>query len=182
MSNGGDKDFSSISIILSSLGPTIIATMFALVTKPFAERSKVDALRKSFLETIRFRMAAEVAANLPQKLKKIADDDYVEMCKTKLNEYFASNSDVLIDFLHSEKLYRSYGKFFKIFKYGIVLIPVVAILCVIITFICFHDILTLKNCGVFVAGLLVLLFLLWSFKENRRDQYNDMCSKYEVTE
>lgn len=180
MSSGGDKELNSVSIILSSFAPAVISTMFTLITKPFAEKSEVDTFRKSFLETIRFRMAIKVAALLPQKLKKTTDDDYVEMCKTKLSEYFASNSDLLVDFLYSEKLYHSYVKFFKLFKYGVVLIPVLAILCGLISFICFRDILTLKNCGLFVAGLLVFLFFLWCFKENKRDKYSDLCAKYEV--
>ena len=182
MSNGGNKDFSSIGVMLSSFGPAVISVVFALITKPFNEKSKVDALRKSFLEAIRFRMAVEVAAKVPQKLKKVADDDYVEMCKTTLNEYFANNSDLLVDFLYSENLYGSYGKFFKIFKYGIVLIPGVAILCGFISFMYFRDILNVKNCGLFLVVCLALLFILWFFKEHRRDQYTDLCSKYEVIE
>jgi len=183
MSNGTGKETANTGLaILLGFGPAIISAVFALITKPFSEKSKFDLLRKSFLEAIRFRMAAEVAAILPQKLKKVVDDDYVEMCKTKLNEYFASNSDLLNDFLTSEKLYRSYVRFFKIFKYGIVLIPIIVILCAIFSYIYFRDIINIKNCGLFVAVLLVLLFLMWGLKEHKRDSYSDLCSKYEVTE
>lgn len=183
MSNGTGKETANIGLaILLSIGSTIISAMFALITKPFSEKSKFDLLRKSFLETVRFRMAAEVAAILPQKIKRVADDDYVEMCKTKLNEYFAGNSDLLNDFLTSEKLYRSYVRFFKIFKYGIVLIPIIVVLCAIIYYIYFREIINIKNCGLFVAASLVLLFSLWALKEHKRDKYGDLCSKYEVTE
>ncbi len=179
MSNG-NKEFSNIGFMLSIFGPSAISAMFAIITKPLTEKSTFDALRKNFLETIRFRMAAEIAVMLPPKTGRTVNDDYVSMCKTKLNEYFANNSVLLVDFLYSEKLYMSYGKLFIIFKYAIVLIPVVAILCGIILIIYFRDTLSIKNCGLFVFFSLVFVFATWLFKERRRDQYSDLCSKYEV--
>lgn len=167
---------------LLALGPAIISVLFAIITKPFSEKAKTDALRKNLLETLRFRMAVEVSDCLPEKKPETLKDDYVEMCKTKLNDYFSANSSVIVDFLNSEKMYQSYVRLFKFFKYGIVGIPVLTILCGIISFIFWRDILTLKNCGVTASILILVLFALWGLKEFKRDKYSDLCSKYEVVE
>ena len=183
MNDGQEKDYVQGVIQLLSIGvPLVFSALFALITKPFIEKGKTDVLRKSFLETVRIRMAVDVANSLPEKEQEITTDDYVEICKTKLNDYFSANSTLIIDFLNSERVYKSYVKSFKSFKYGIVCIPVLTIIFGVLIFIFQRSLLTLKVCGISVCILIFLIILLWGIKERKIDKYSDLCDKYEVTE
>lgn len=178
----GREDGNNLIPMALSFGPAIFSAVFAFITKPTAEKTKTDALRKSLLETLRFKMAVEVAACLPVKKKKTPDDDYLEMCRSSLNNYFSANSPVIVDFLDSERAYRSYVRYFKVFKYAIVVIPIITILGGIISFLFFCDILSLKRVGVVICILISFILLFWFLKERHRDKYDDLCSKYEVVE
>jgi len=181
MNNIPEKETTNIiPALLSFLGTPIVSTFFTLLTKPFSEKTKIDLLRKNLLATIRFRMATSIAECLPEKEIETPYDDYLEICKAKLNDYFGSNQSITSDLLISEVVYRSYVKYFKYFKYGIVLIPVLTILLSIVLFVFCREILTLKNCGVAVTLSVLLLVALWVLKEHKRDKYSDLCSQYEV--
>lgn len=168
--------------IIKAFGPGLIALIFAVFMKPFNEWSKVAALRKSFLGTVRFRMSCEVAKILPEKDKNVSSGDYVEICAAKLNDYFSTNSEAIVDFLNSEKIYKSYVTSFRWFKYGIVAIPIFLILCGVILFLSFRHILTVQNFCFGTIILVLLIGVLWALKERKKDQYGQLCSKYEVVE
>lgn len=178
----GKEDGNNLLLVALSFGPAIFSAIFAYITKPTTEKTKTDALRKNLLETLRFKIAVEIAACLPVKKKKTPDDDYLEMCRSSLNNYFSANSPVIVDFLDSERAYRSYVRYFKVFKYAIVVIPIITILGGIISFLFFRDILSLKRVGVVICILISFILLFWFLKERHRDKYDDLCSKYEVVE
>ncbi len=176
------QDVNNLIPMALSFGPAIFSAVFAFITKPTAEKTKTDALRKNLLETLRFKIAVEVAACLPVKKKKTPDDDYLEMCRSSLNNYFSANSPMIVDFLDSERAYRSYVRYFKVFKYAIVVIPIFTVLVGIISFLFCCDILSLKRVGVAICILIFFIVFFWCLKERHRDKYGDLCSKYEVVE
>jgi len=178
----GREDGNNLMPMALSFGPAIFSAVFAFITKPTAEKTKIDALRKNLLETLRFKMAVEVAVCLPVKKKKMPDDDYLEMCRSSLNNYFSANSPVIVDFLGSERAYRSYVRYFKVFKYAIVVIPIFAILVGFISFVFWRDVLSLESATIVICILILFILLFWWLKERRRDKYDDLCSKYEVVE
>jgi hypothetical protein len=183
MNDGQEKDYvQQVIQLLTILGPSVFVALFTLITKPFSEKGKTDILRKSFLETVRIRMAVDVANSLPEKEQETTSDDYVEICKTKLNDYFSANSTLIVDFLNSENVYKSYVKSFKSFKYGIVCTPVLTLILGVLIFIFKRSLLTLKVCGISVCILFVLIIVLWVIKEIKRDKYSGLCDKYEVAE
>jgi hypothetical protein len=183
MNDGQEKDYvQQVIQLLTILGPTVFSGLFALIMKPFSEKGEIDALRKSFLETVRIRMAVDVANSLPEKDQGTTTDDYVEICKTKLNDYFSANSMLIVDFLNSERVYKSYVKAFRLFKYGIVCIPVLTLILGVLLFIFKRGLLTMSVCGISVCILFLLIIILWAIKEIKRDKYSDLCNKYEVAE
>lgn len=182
MSNIPDKEVVDWLDIAKALGPGILTAILALITKPFIERGKIDSLRKSLLTAMRFKMAYEVAGTLPEKKKDVKKDDYVEICATKLNEYFSSNPELVVDFLRSNQIYRSYIRRFKFFKYGIVVISILTLTSGFIVFLNHREILTTNIFCYVLGGIAVLFLALWYLKEQRKDSFIDLCSKYEVTE
>lgn len=182
MSNIPEREVAKFTDFLKAFGPAIITALFGIFMKSFTERSKIDSLRKSFLATIRLRMAIDVADILPEKNEDMKHDDYVEICANKLNEYFSANSDLIVDFMNSEKIYKSYVVSFKFFKYGIVIIPLVTMVCGLILLVCRRDVLTFTTCCFSAILLLLIIFILWVLKEHKNDRYVDLCSKYEVVE
>jgi len=176
------EDGNNLITMALSFGPAIFSASFAYITKPTTEKIKTDALRKSLLETLRFRMAVEIATCLPVKKKQTPDDDYLAMCRSSLNDYFSANSTVIVDFLNSERAYRSYVRYFKVLKYAIVVIPIFTILVGIISFLFCSEILSVKRVGVVICTLIFFILIIWYLKERHKDKYDDLCSKYEVVE
>jgi len=182
MSDIPEREVAKVTDFLKAFWPVIITALFGIFMKSFRERSKIDSLRKSFLATIRFKMALDVANSLPEKNEDIRHDDYVEICANELNEYFSANSDLIVDFMNSEKVYKSYVVSFKFFKYGIVIIPLIAMVCGLILLVSRRDVLTFTTCCFSAILLILIIFILWILKERKNDRYVDLCSKYEVVE
>ena len=167
-----------------SIGIPSIASIFAWVfTKPVQEEARIGRLRKNLLSHFRFKISVEIANVLPDKTDKIQKDHYVAICRDTLNEYFSGNSMLLTDFLGCEKLFKSYIKFLRYFKYGVVLIPVIGILLGVISKIflknTYHGIILIILISLIIV-LPLLIILLWFLMETKKDKYHDLCSKYEV--
>ena len=163
-----------LSLLISTI-PTLLSFV---LTKPIIEEARIGRLKKSLLNHFRLKISIEVANVLPEKEMGTEKDDYIAICKNSLNEYFSANSFFLIDFLYCENLFKSYIKWLRCFKYGIIIIPTITILSIIVLKIVYH-----KNVSIVIPLItVVLIILLWILMEYRKDKCNDLCSKYEITD
>lgn len=164
--------------LLFAFIPAVISTILGVLGRPFDEKLKVERQRKNLLDGLRFKISIEVSQVIPVKNFDDTQDDYVLICREGLKEYFASNSGSLIDLINTEKIFTSYIRYFKLFKYAFVGIPIFAIISGIL--LALFNKLSLNLCLIGILFSLVIIGILWFIMENRKDKFSDLCSKYEI--
>ena len=173
---------SVIQIAIPVIAAVTTSILTWIFTRPVDEEARIGRLRKNLLSHFRFKMSIEVSNVLPEKTIEIQKDDYVAICRDKLNEYFSTNSKLLMDFLGCERLFKSYIMHLRCFKYGIIIIPIIGGVIVFILKELFkNEVSTLYYVIVSIVLILIIVFL-WFLMEKTKDNYHDLCSKYEVVD
>lgn len=120
--------------ILQALAPILAAVIAWVFTKPANEEARVGRLRKELLSDLRIRVSVEVAQILPEKVSDLQHDEYVAICKRNLVEYFAANSLIVMDLLECEQVYNAFIRYVRVFKYAVVVIPILGILASLVLY------------------------------------------------
>jgi hypothetical protein len=165
--------------ILQALAPIVAAAIAWVFSRPNSEETRIWRLRKELLSDLRMRISVDVAQVVPEKVSDLQHDEYVAICRSKLVEYFAVNSSIVIDLLECEKLYKGFIRYIRAFKYAVVVVPILGIVASLVLYM--KDYPTLVYAGTPVL-LVLLIVVLWILMERKKDKYHDLCAKYEITE
>lgn len=161
------------------LSPLIVALLSKLFINPGKEEAKLSRFRINFLETIRLEVSLELAKLLPVKKAKSDMEDYTPIVKEKLTEYLESNSEPIIDFYNSEKIWERYICWLRVYKYSLLVIPSFGVLAIIALYYYPQRAIWQIASG---AALIVVILIFVVVVERFKDKYMDLCNKYEVVD
>jgi len=171
----------NVELLIPYIGAiaTMLVSVFVWIfTKPTDEEKRINQLRKNLLVHLRFKTSYELSKSIPIK-EDVNFEDYMAIVTDALNSYLSSNSSIMIEIFSSENLFKSYIKTLRIFKYAVIIIPIICM----IFFLFIKFILLVETIYIYiyiVVACIMLLMIILIFMERKKDKYHDLCTRYEV--
>ncbi len=165
---------------ISFLGTSIAGLISWLIVNPSREETRINYLRKNIRSYVRVKLAYEIAKILPIKTEQINHDDFYQQCREEVDKYLDSNSDLLISYYDCNKLSSSCISYLRIFKYVVIISPIIGLLMVLLPFAFINHVLD-SNYYILITSLLVIVIIGCAvIMERKKDKFNDLGTKFEV--